>query len=194
MTSTFPNSRPGGRAANVTARITQAAIDLLIEGGIEACTFANVADRAAVQRSTLYRRYDDRWAMIMEAIANRADTTMTATGEGTFANDLRDVLTKLGAALASPLGAAGMMAAANLRGEPDREKARRYWPTRLKQLDPMFDAAIDRGELPADIDREELFAFAAGPLYFRVFVTQQEPDPACIDAIVEAIRARYCLI
>ena len=111
MTSTFPNSRPGGRAANVTARITQAAIDLLIEGGIEACTFANVADRAAVQRSTLYRRYDDRWAMIMEAIANRADTTMTATGEGTFANDLRDVLTKLGAALASPLGAAGMMAA-----------------------------------------------------------------------------------
>ena len=60
--------RPGGRTAKVSRRINDAVLKLLVEGGIEACTFAAVAERAAVERSTLYRRYEDRWAMMIDAI------------------------------------------------------------------------------------------------------------------------------
>ena len=42
--------RPGGRTADVTARVHQAIIDLIVEGGCQACTFSAVAKRAGVER------------------------------------------------------------------------------------------------------------------------------------------------
>jgi hypothetical protein len=40
----------------------------MLDGGLEACTFSNVAERAGVERSTLYRRYPDRMDMIIDTI------------------------------------------------------------------------------------------------------------------------------
>ena len=49
MESTVRNrpvtKRPGGRTAEVTARVHQAITDLIIEGGVDACTFSAVAER-----------------------------------------------------------------------------------------------------------------------------------------------------
>ena len=41
--------RPGGRTAEVTRRIYDAVLELLAEGGMDACTFQNVAARAGVE-------------------------------------------------------------------------------------------------------------------------------------------------
>jgi AcrR family transcriptional regulator len=65
--------RPGGRTAEVTRRINEAILELLAEGGLEACTFQNVAARAGVERSTLYRRNPDRWPTIVDAIIEMAE-------------------------------------------------------------------------------------------------------------------------
>lgn len=189
--SSTPRSRPGGRSADISARVTDAVLSLLVEDGAEGCTVPRVAERAGVQRTTLYRRYADRWAMIIGALTARAEATVPAASSGRFADDLRAILTRVAEAMDSRLGAAVMIVAATLRNRPDRDEATRFWRTRLAQLDPLFDAAIERGELARDVDREELFAFAAGPVHFRLFVTQQPVDEAWIEAIVEAILGRY---
>jgi AcrR family transcriptional regulator len=51
-----PTRRPGGRTAEVTNRVNSAVLELLVEGGIDDCTFAAVADRAGVARTTHYTR------------------------------------------------------------------------------------------------------------------------------------------
>lgn len=51
----------------------------------------------------------------------------------------------------------------------------------------MFDAAVVRGGLPPETDREALFTFAAGPIYFRLFIAARAVDDAFIDSIVETV-------
>ena len=94
--------RPGGRTADVTARVHQAITDLLVEGGMEACTFSAVAERAGIERSTLYRRFPDRWDAIIETWMERARMDVMPDLGASFAEDLASVLRKLVEVLGSP--------------------------------------------------------------------------------------------
>jgi AcrR family transcriptional regulator len=184
--------RPGGRTAEVTHRVHEAIVELLIEGGVQACSMSAVADRAGIERSTLYRRFPDRWEAIIDALMARAAADVLPDLGASFADDLRSVLRKLRDTLNSPLGPAVLAVAVELQGGA-HDYPRAYFDQRMKQLDPMFDAAIERGELAADVDRDTLFAFAAGPVYFRTFIAGRPVDDVFIDGIVESMRRRYCL-
>jgi len=187
-----PTRRPGGRTANVTRRVNEAVLQLLAEGGLGACTFAHVAERAGVERSTLYRRYEDRWIMIMDAtIASAA--SIISDSSGSFASDLKAILTIGAETLSGPFGEVVLALAAALRGSNRESHIRRFWENRMEQLAPMFQAAIARGELEPDVKPDELFAFAAGPLYFRTLISAQGIDEAWIDRIVANVCERYCV-
>ena len=196
MESTFtvdePTRRPGGRTAEVTRRVNEAVLQLLMEGGVAACTFAHVAERAAVERSTLYRRYEDRWIMIMDAtIASAA--SIISNSSGSFAGDLKTILTIGAETLSGRFGEVVLALAAALRGSDREAHIRRFWENRMEQLAPMFEAAIARGELDPAVKADELFVFAAGPLYFRTLISAQGIDEAWIDRIVHNVCERYCV-
>ena len=165
--------RPGGRTADVTRRINEAILDLMAEGGIEHCTFQNVAARAGIERSTLYRRNPDRWPTIMEAIIHLAERETANFNTGAFRTDLTGTLLNLSRVLNSSLGPPLMSVAAALQSGAAPGQAEAFWASRQQHLAPMFEAAISRGELPADVDRDRLFAMAAGPIYFRKFIASQ---------------------
>jgi len=189
--STAIKRRPGGRTADVTTRVHKAIIDLILEAGVDACTFSAVAQRAGIERSTLYRRFPDRWDAIVEAwVARAGDQVSPDLGES-FAEDLTSVLHKLVEILGSPAGPAVLRLAAELRGKSDY--TRTYFKQRMAQLAPMFDAAIARGELAANVDREALFASAAGPIYFRMFIAGQTVDDDFVRTIVDSICRLYCM-
>jgi AcrR family transcriptional regulator len=184
--------RPGGRTADVTARVHRAITDLLIEGGPEACTFSAVAERAGIERSTLYRRFPDRWDAIIETFLERARMDVMPDLGASFAEDLRSVLRKLVELAESPFGPALLKVAAELRARDDKDYSRAYFDQRMTQLAPMFDAAVARGELSADVDREGLFTAAAGPIYFRMFIAGRQVDQDFIHSIVSNICWLYC--
>lgn len=184
--------RPGGRTADVTARVHRAITELIVEGGLEACTFSAVAERAGVERSTLYRRFPDRWDAIIETWMERARMDVMPDLGASFAEDMASVLRKLVEILESPLGPALLKVAAELRARDDKDYSRAYFDARMTQLAPMFDAAIGRGEIPADIDREALFTAAAGPIYFRMFIASRRIDDDFIHTMVSNVCWLYC--
>jgi len=184
--------RPGGRTADVTERVNRAIVDLLIKGGPEACTFSAVAEIAGIERSTLYRRFPDRWEAIIETLLERARMDVMPDLGASFAEDLTSVLGKLVETLKSPYGPALLKVAAELRLRADSEDTRAYFDVRMAQLEPMFEAAITRGELPADVDREGLFTAAAGPIYFRLFIAGRQVDEDFIHSIVSKVCWFYC--
>jgi AcrR family transcriptional regulator len=183
--------RPGGRTADVTRRINEATIALLGEGGLEACTFQNVAARAGIERSTLYRRNPDRWPTIVGAIIELAERETAAFDTGAFRTDLKSTLTNLARVLESPLGPSLMEVAGALQSGAAPGQAERFWEHRREQLAPMFEAAIERGELAADVDREELFAMAAGPIYFWKFVASKPLTEEWVAKVVDQVCDRY---
>ena len=184
--------RPGGRTAEVTARVHQAITELLLEGGVDACTFSAVAQRAGVERSTLYRRFPDRWDAIIDTWMATAAAEVMPKLQGSFARDLKSVLRRLVTTLESPLGPALLTFAADLRTKSGNDYTREFFDRRIDQLAPMFDASIERGDLPADVDREALFTFAAGPIYFRLFIASRTVDDAFIDGLVDSICRTFC--
>lgn len=185
--------RPGGRTADVTRRINQAVLELLVEGGIDACTFQNLAGKAGIERSTLYRRNPDRWPTIIGAIIELADRETASFETGSFRKDLFSTLNNLMRVLSSPLGPALIEVAGALQAGAAPGQAERFWQSRQRQLAPMFDAAIARGELPHNVDRDEIFAMAAGPIYFRRFIASQPLTEAWVRQVVDQICDRYCL-
>ena len=185
--------RPGGRTADVTRRINEALLELLAEGGLEACTFQNVATRAGIERSTLYRRNPDRWPTIVGAIIDLADRETANFDTGAFRTDLEATLLNLAKVLESPLGPSLIEVAGALQSGVAPGQAERFWKSRQKQLAPMFEAGIKRGELPADVDRDELFAMAAGPIYFWKFIASKPLTSDWVHRVVDQVCARYCL-
>ena len=184
--------RPGGRTADGTVRINQAALELMVEGGAAACTYARVAERSGVDRSTLYRRYPDRWEMMIDAFLSRVATDVLPDLTGNFRTDLHSVLTRLVEALEGPLGPVLMIMTGEMRAAHAGDSSRAYFDRRMAMLDPMFDAAVARGDLPGDVDREELFTSAAGPVYFRLFIAARAIDRTWIEGHVERICWLYC--
>ena len=190
--SGVPKKRPGGRTADVTERVHRAITELIVEGGFEACTFSAVAERAGIERSTLYRRFPDRWDAIIDTWMERARMDVMPDLGTSFAEDLMSVLRKIVEILESRLGPALMRVAAELRARDDTDFSRAYFGARMEQLAPMFEAAIARGELPADVDRETLFSFAAGPIYFRMFIASRRVDDDFLTSIVHNVCWLYC--
>jgi len=190
--TTGKTRRPGGRTADVTRRVQKAIIELLIEGGVQSCTIKAVAERAEIERSTLYRRFPDKWEAIIDALMARAAADVMPDLGDAFAEDLASVLRKLKDTLESPLGRALLEVAIELRANDGEEYPRAYFDRRMAQLAPMFEAAIKRGELPAHVDREALFTAAAGPIYFRMFIAGRKVDEDYIGSIVSSICWLYC--
>ena len=185
--------RPGGRTAEVTRRIYDAVLELLAEGGIDACTFQNVASRAGVERSTLYRRNPDRWPLIIDAIIDFAERETAPLDTGSFRGDLQATLHKLAQALNCPLGPSLVAVATAIQGGAAPGEGERFWENRLARLGPMFRGAAARGELPAGADWEAIFSMAAGPLYFRRFVASRNVDDDWVQYVTDEICNRYCL-
>ena len=184
--------RPGGRTADVTERVHKAIMELLTDGGVGACTFSAVAERAGIERSTLYRRFPDRWEAILDALMSYGQAALVPDDTGSFAGDLRSVLEKLAAILESPLGSAVVAGAAELHRMGKQSLTKAYFARRMTQLDPMFDRGIDRGELRGQVEREIVFTAAAGPLYFSTFISARGVDDAFLDAIVHNVCWLYC--
>lgn len=187
-----PKRRPGGRTADVTERVHKAIFDLVVEGGVEACTFSAVAERAGVERSTLYRRFPDRWNAIIDTWMELGVRDVVPDYGASFADDLSSLLHKIVGVLESPHGPALLKVVAELRTRAQANETRAYFDRRMTQLAPMFEAAIARGELPAEADREALFTAAAGPIYFRMFIAGREVDEDYIHSIVSNVCWLYC--
>ena len=183
--------RPGGRTAQTTARVNAAVMALLSEQGVEACTIPAVAMRAGVERSTLYRRYPDRWAMMVDVIADEAEAQLTSSDQGSFAEDLTALLRNLAGFLQSRVGGAVMSVAIAIQSGGAPDYAGRFWAARGRQLRPMFDAAIERGELPPDVDVDQVVAIAAGPIYYRAFISPHAVDEEFIQAVTQSVLTRY---
>jgi AcrR family transcriptional regulator len=172
--------------------VHEAVLELLVEGGIDACTFASVAERAGVERSTLYRRYGDRWAMLIDSIVGYASNQAAAVSLGSFRKDLAFVLDRMAEILATPLGPALWAVGAALRAGSAPEHKARFWQSRFTQILPIVTAAKARGELAQDVDPEEVFSFAMGAVHFRMLVIGERVDPATVGQIVDDVCRLYC--
>lgn len=172
-----------GRGPKVRAAVLAATLAELAGTGYAALTVENIARRAGVHKTTIYRRWKDRESLVTDAMTDLAATQVPFPDTGDIDTDLRRLARSFVAFLNSPTGQA--VAAATLsdasRIPEIADAKRRFFDNRFQRAQPVVSDAIARGELPADTDPAELIRTLVAPIYLRLLVTAEPIDTTTAD-------------
>ncbi len=197
MNSSEPvgSQRPGGRAARVRRDVHAAVLGLLVEVGYADLAVDEVARRAGVHKTTVYRRWPAKADLVLDAVLQASGESLPVPDTGSLAEDLRllargvvvNLTTEPGASLARAL------ISASLPSAELTEAMARYWSERFALAQVMVERATDRGELasspvgavPPDLVIESLI----GPLWVRFLLTDRTIDNALADRTAALVAA-----
>ncbi|MBN0047794.1 TetR/AcrR family transcriptional regulator [Streptomyces actuosus] len=179
-------SRPGRpRSAAADTAILAATRAALVELGWSKLTLGDVATRAGVAKTTLYRRWSGKNELVVDAVAELFDE-LELPDRGSLAADIEGVVLQFAAILARPEARSGLMAvvAESTRDDALRERIRESIVERQKGLVLAGRArAQSRGELPPETDPAEaartadlIFDVVAGAVVHRALVSAEPVD------------------
>ncbi|MBB4949317.1 AcrR family transcriptional regulator [Kitasatospora gansuensis] len=174
--------RTGGRTRSQEARsaVLAAAVELLEEIGYQAVTIERIAARAGVAKSTIYRWWKSKAALVLDAYRETVEQRMPDPDTGSTAEDLTVFVAALHSVTERPLRARalrGLMAEAQL--DPDFAEPFGAWvQSRRAVVLRVLARGVDRGELPRATDLEALTDQLFGLFWYRLLVGHLPLDPA----------------
>jgi AcrR family transcriptional regulator len=178
----------GGRSARIRTVVLEKAFEVLIEKGLDAFTIAQVATRAGVHETSIYRRWGTPTALALDACLGFADEVLAIPDTGSLRSDLFELLSRVSNLLRSPRGKA--LLALSVALDPQSVAARKeYWRTRLATASQVIERAVARGEIPADTNAMEFLETLIAPLYFRALVTGEPIETWPIEANIDRMIA-----
>jgi AcrR family transcriptional regulator len=198
VSDTREETRPRGRPRSETAQaaILAATMALLLDQGVQAMNMDDVAERAGVSKATIYRWWGSKEMLALDAL--RTEWTVTTSGRQADTGSLRgDLLAHLRPWLrmvkARPFGRVVAGLAAQAQIDPDFAKLYREHLIQPRRVAArvLFVRAIDRGEIPPDVEFDLALDLLYGPLYQRMLhlhapLTDRFTQDV-VDAVVRAI-------
>ena len=178
------------RGAAVRPAVLEATTELLAAKGLAGARVADIAARAGVHETSVYRRWGTRHALILEALSDRLDAELPRPDTGSTREDLTAFFIDLAAFLATPTGRA--LARITLVQPDDtrfEELLQQFWTARLDRVGAVIQRGIDRGELPRETDTELLLEALTGSLHFRVLERNQPADRDYVRRLVDLLLA-----
>jgi AcrR family transcriptional regulator len=180
-------ARSDPRVARSRAAALRAALELLVERGVEGATIDAVAERPGVAKTTIYRQWPDRAALALDAFGS-ALASPPAPDTGTLRGDLLVMDTGLAHALS--IGDATQVMVA-LIDAAQRDPAfavlhRREAEKRHAVVLTVLERGIARGELPAGTDPADVLDLITGPLFHRRLFSGKKITPEFARHVVDA--------
>ena len=173
-------SRPGGRSARVREAVLDAVYAELIHRGYLGMTVENVADRAGVHKTTVYRRWGTVDVLIADALDHTRETDWPVPDTGTIEGDLTAIATEVADTFTDPERRQVPVAivAAALQSTRALQAKQAFYDARHTAAAKVVTRAVERGELPPQTDPLELIRLTCAPLYYRIFISGEPVDRA----------------
>jgi AcrR family transcriptional regulator len=176
-------SRPRSEAARQAA--LDATVDLLLEVGVEGVTFEEVAARSGVARTTLYRHFGSKQAMIVEA-ASCCLVELPTPDTGDLEDDLRAIMdrwkeTEERNRVSDVIPA---LLTASERDEDLRALVLALLAERRRPLRTALQLAQLRGDIAPDLDLDVALALLTGPFVERRMLDRKDIDDDFRDAVL----------
>ncbi len=192
VTPRAPRKRTGGRSARVRDAVLTATLEQVTEHGIEGLTIGDVAARAGVAETTIYRRWGTRTALIADAVTELAAVGNPVPDTGSLRSDLTVLAGQVSDLISRPGMARLVGTTVALSSDPEVDAARRrFWNDRFERSSQVITEAVARGELPATVDPRAVLETLSAPLYFRIMVGERAIDDVFIARCVGDTLALY---
>jgi AcrR family transcriptional regulator len=195
---TTTESGPGpARAVLVDPRIERsrelvlaATLELLGEIGYGELTIEAVAARSGVAKSTIYRHWPGKLALITDAFTEMKQGNYVPPPPGPVRERVESFLTTLARDIKHPDWRAACMPAlidASARDPDVAQLCRQLAEMATERFVEILDEARAAGELPGDADTEVLADALVGPILLRALFHRPLVDPADVPALVEGL-------
>jgi AcrR family transcriptional regulator len=190
MTIPTVERRPGRpRSTRADEAILQAAIEDFVDHGWDGLTIEGVATRAAVSKTTIYRRYPCRIDLLLAAARRLAEERAPVPDTGALRSDLVALVdawlhmvatTRTGQAIP-------MMVAATAKHPELAAPFREFLAERRAAWRIAIDRGITRGELAVSVDPELVIDLLIGPLFYRAFVSREPLERDAVTRLVDSV-------
>jgi AcrR family transcriptional regulator len=170
-----PSGRP--RDGSIDAAVLDQTLRHLARDGFTGLSLAAIAADAGTSRPAIYRRWPDKVALVVDAIAELAKVDPPPTTGDPFA----DLVTELEhfrhcIELAASLPVAGLMLGDGVEPEVRARYRDAVVVPRRARIRACLDAAVARGELPDDADLAIAGTFLTGSWY-ALALAEVDPPP-----------------
>jgi AcrR family transcriptional regulator len=182
-----PRPRVGGRSARVVATVLRTTLEVLGQQGYAGLRVDDVAARAGVNKTTIYRRWPTRADLVVAALTSLA-TPPVAVETGHLESDLHATFMTATTLRATPVGRGVVRALIAERGDPEVDRLvceireRHRAPARL-----VLERARRRGDLPRRVDTELLLDILTGTINTRLRECPDPLDPRWLRRVVRLV-------
>lgn len=190
-----PKARSPGRPRSDESRnaILKAAYQILREGGFAGFTVEGVAARAGAGKATIYRWWQTKGKLAIEAFLVALTPRLDAAPETDSA--LADLRVHVHNAASIYRGRAGQLLRELIAlGQEDAETSRvlrtDFVAPRYREAMRLLERARRSGELPADVDIEVLADALWGPIFHRLLVSRMPIDGAYVGRLLDLVLGR----
>ena len=155
--------------------IHAATLELLAEAGYDGLTIEGVAARSGANKTTIYRWWPSKDALLGSAMVEADLLAVAVPDTGTLRGDLEALLRQIAELLTGPDTSpvvTALLGAATHRPELG-EVVSRFFADRLGRELPLFERAVRRGELRADVDPATVMDLLAGAIWVRALLRGQ---------------------
>lgn len=166
-----------------------ATLDELADHGYAQLSLDGVARRAGVHKTTVYRRWGGREALVLELMRERAAQEVPVPDTGTLRGDLLE-LAHAAAGIAATPGIEAVVRATigALRHDAALGQiAAEFWAERMALDGQIVTRAIDRGEVEHGTDPRVVVEAVLGPVHLRLLAGGETPEPSFVEHLVNLV-------
>jgi len=180
---TSSGGRP--RSPRIQQAILKAAVDLALESGFRAISMDDIAARAKVGRMTIYRRWCNKAAIVMDAFVARVDPGTLFLPAQSYTESIRLQMRSMAKLFRGKDGALirALLAEAQFDPRLAVELRERWTMPRRKMAIAYFQQGIKDGFLRPDVDPDAMIDILYAPIYYRLQMGTGPLSDAYVDEI-----------
>ncbi|MFF3546751.1 TetR/AcrR family transcriptional regulator [Streptomyces platensis] len=180
---------PAGAAVlreDKTEAIRAAVFEELAAAGFARMSIEGIARRAGVGKTAVYRRWRSKLHLVLDVVSAVAAAGMPTPDTGSLAGDVRMLLEVAARALRHPMASQiipDLLAEAARSPELAQALKAALHDSQEGVAAAVVARAVERGELPPDVDARLALDLLTGPLYWRLLVARDELPKGYLDAL-----------
>lgn len=169
-------------------RVLATALELLSQSGIGGFSVDEVARRSGVAKTTIYRHWPSREALVLDA-ASRISAEQEIPDSGSLDGDVAAILLNLGHLLGTARWSSVVPSIVDV-AERDPEFADVHGEIQRGHAAPLREVlqrAVARDELPVAADVSGMISALVGPLYYRRWFSREAISDDFVKTIVRNV-------
>lgn len=178
------------RSEEARRKVLDATVEIVVERGVGSLTIDELVTRSGVAKTTIYRHWADRSALLIDAARNTFEHVNTPD-TGTLRGDLGAFFEHMVRAdMTGPTGRLmPCLIEASHRDAEIEALLDQLAEERQRPVLAIVERARARGELTSDVDPAVLVGVIVGPLLFRKVMMRRPVGRAYMDACLDIVVA-----